>query len=215
MAKIKALLGNRTFCMAWLIFSLAYVTVFGLLYVDDPFAKDVVRRTILGIAVDPTMRATASVIGKYHFWGFKLWGVFQQISLALNVLYLYKRYDFQGKMARAGRICLIIATGFILMCISVPSTEEFGLQLVAHWSGALLFGAFNAAAIALFLLGRAKRSKRILATLIVFLGMLASMITLLAILGKSGAIENIPMWGAYLILFLLNFTGLYKKSLPA
>ena len=205
---------NKWFCLAWLVFGCAYVTFFGFLYVKDPFTQGLRSVNVLGFLFEPTMRATASVIGKTYFWGFKGWGLFQTISLAINTLYMYRRYGFTGKSARAGRICLIIATCCITACVLIPSTEEFGLQLMAHWSGALLFGVFNAIAIGLCLLGLSKQSRKFLATFIVFLAMLAAMIGLLIVFGKSGAIENIPMWGAYLILFAANFTGLYRESLP-
>lgn len=219
MAKLKAsflaLAGNKWFCLSWLVFGCAYMTIFGLLYVEDLFTEGLKSVSVLGVLFEPTMTATASIIGKTYFWGFKGWGVFQSISLTLSVLYVYRRYGFTGKSARAGKICLIAATCCILTCIMIRSTEEFGLQLVAHWSGALLFGVFNAIALGLCLLYGAKGNKRFLATFVVFVAMLAAMIVLLIVLGKSGAIESIPMWGAYLILFLLGYTNLYKKSLPA
>ncbi len=219
MTKLKsgflALVRNKYFCLAWLIFGCGYATIYGLLYVVDPLTEGLSSVNVLGVLIEPTMRATASVIGKTYFWGFKGWGLFQTVSLALNTLYAYRKYGFTSKMARSGKICLIVAACCITICVMIRSTEEFGLQLVAHWSTALLFGIFNALAIGLFLLHFAKRSKRVMATLVIFLGLLATMIALLAILGKSGAIEGIPMWAAYLILFLANFTGAYKNCLPA
>jgi len=211
-AAILAILRNKWFCLAWLVFGCAYVTWFGLLHVQDPLTEGLRSVNVLGFLIEPTMRATASVIGKTYFWGFKGWGIFQTISLALNTLYMYRKYNFTSKGAKAGKICLGLAACCITTCVIIPSTEEIGLQLVAHWSMALLFGIFNAIAIGLCLLHEGKRSKRFMATFVVFIAMLAAMIILLIVLGKSGAIENIPMWGAYLILFFANFTGLYKEK---
>ena len=209
-----AMVRNKWFCLAWLVFGCVYVTIFGLLYVEDVFTQGLRSVNIFGVLIEPTMRATASIIGKTYFWGFKGWGTFQSISLALGTLYMYRRYNFTGKSARAGKICLIIAACCITICILIRSTEEFGLQLVAHWSGALLFAIFNAIAIGLCLLHLSKQSKKFLVTFWVFIAMLATMIALLVVVGKSGAIENIPMWGAYLILFTADFTGFYRESLP-
>jgi len=43
MQKLKSaslsLVRNKYFCLAWLIFGLAYVTIFGLLYVEDLFTE--------------------------------------------------------------------------------------------------------------------------------------------------------------------------------
>ena len=211
-ATCLAALQNKWFCLAWLVFGCAYVTIFGLLHVVDPFTEGLRSVNILGLTIEPTMRATASIIGKTYFWGFKGWGLFQQVSLTLNILYMYRRYGYSNK---AGKACLAIAAGFIAMCVMIPSTEEFGLQLVAHWSGALLFGVFNAIAIGLCLLYLGKGSKRFMATFVFFVAMLVAMIALLVVFGKSGAIESIPMWGGYVILFLANYSGFYKESLPA
>jgi len=195
MNKVKtvslAIIQNKWFCLAWLIFGCAYMTWFGFL--ENP------------------MQYTASMIGLDYPVGFIFWGVFQSISLVLNVLYLYRRY---GYSSRFGYVCLIIAAICIGITVNVPSTEIFGLQLVMHWSTALLFAIFNAIAMGLCLVNKAKHSKKFMATFVLFIAMLLSMIVLLIIFGKSGIIEKIPMWGAYLILLLTNFTGLYKESLP-
>lgn len=206
-----ALARNKWFCLSWLIFGCAYMTIYGFLHVVDPLTEGLKNVNILGVMIEPTMTATASVIGKTYFWGFKGWGLFQSVALTLSILYMYRRYNFKSK---AGIVCMILGTCCICTTVMIRSTEEFGLQLVAHWSTALLFGVFYAIAIGLCLLRMSKQSKKFLVTFIVFVAMLAAMIGLLVAFGKSGAIESIPMWGAYLILLLANFTGLYKDSLP-
>ena len=206
-----ALVRNKWFCLFWLVFGFFYVTIYGMLYVEDLFTEGLRSVSIFGILIEPTMRATASIIGKTYFWGFKGWGLFQSVSLTLGILHMYRRYGYKS---RAGNICIILGTCCIAACVMIRSTEAFGLQLVAHWAGALLFGVFYAIAIGLCLLHLSKQSKKFLATFIVFVAMLASMIGLLVLFGKSGAIENIPMWGGYLILFLAGYTGFYKDSLP-
>jgi len=219
MAKLKSalpsLLINRWFVLFWLVFGCAYMTVYGALHVVDPFTEGLRSVSVLGILFEPTMTATASIIGKTYFWAFKGWGLFQAVSLTLSILYLYQTYGFSGKNAKAGKVCLILGAVCILSCVMIRSTEEFGLQLVAHWAGALLFGVFYAIALGLLILRTAKTSGIALVTFIVFLTMLAAMIGLLIFVGKSGAIENIPMWGTYLIIFLMGYTNLYNKSLPA
>jgi len=218
MARLKdsflALVSNKWFVLFWLIFGCAYVTVYGALWVDDPYTVGLKTVTIFGVALEPTMTATASVIGRTYFWAFKGWGLFQAISLALAILYAYNRYAFAGKPARVGRICLIIGSACLLTCVITPSREGFGLVQLIHWSTALLFGIFYAIALGLLLLRAAKKSRAALATFIVFIAMLATMICLLIFVGKGGAIESIPMWGAYLIILLLGYTNVYKKSLP-
>jgi len=215
MANLKAsflgLIRNKWFCLFCLIGGCLYATIFGFLYVDDPLTAGLEPVKILGVLFELTMTATSSVIGKTYVWGIRVWGVVQTVGLASNVLYVYNRYGYKSK---AGKICLAVAAGCIVTCNFIPSTETFSLQLVAHWSMALLFAILNAAALGLFLLSASKKSKRVLATFIAFAGMLAAMIALLTAFGKSGAIEGIPTWGSYLILFLLGYTNLYKACLP-
>lgn len=207
-----ALCANKWFCLFWLLFGCAYMSIYGMLYVEDLFTEGLSSYSLLGLLFEPSMTATASIIGKTYFWAFKGWGLFQSIALTLSILYMYRRYGFKSK---AGTACMILGTACICTTVMIPSTEEFGLQLVAHWSTALLFGVFYAVAIGLCLLRLAKQSKKFLVTFILFITMLAAMIVLLVTVGKSGAIESIPLWGAYLILLLTNYTGLYKDSLPA
>jgi len=218
MSKLKssflALIQNKWFCMSWLIFGCAYATIYGMLYVVDPYTEGLRSVNILGLLLEPTMTATASIIGKTYFWGFKGWGLFQWIAIALNVLYIYRRYGYEGKIAKLGKFFLGVSAVSIFMCVMIRSTEEFGLQLVAHWAGALMFAFFGALALGIFLWRIAKKNAAAMGTLIFFVGMLAVMLALLILVGKSGAIESIPVWGVYVILFLLGYTNLYKKSLP-
>ena len=215
MSKLKssclALLRNKWFCLFWLIAGLLYVTIYGLLYVEDPFTQGLRGVNVLGVLIEPTMRATASVIGKTYPVAFHAWGIIQTISYALNILYCYRRYGFKS---RAGNVLLTVAACSIVVNNCIPSTEIFGLQLVAHWGTALIFAFSIILALGLFLLHGAKTSRRMLATFIIYAGLVVSMLAMLGILGKSGGVENIPSWATYLILLLANYTGVYKNSLP-
>ena len=188
---LKAVLQNKYFNLAWLIFGCAYFTWFGFLKNPNEY--------------------TASMIGLEYFWAFKFWGVIQSIALALNIQYMYRRYGHKSKF---GAVYVSLGAVFIIVNVIIPSTEIMSLQLVAHWGTALLFAGAIIAATSLVMLRWAKRSKRVLATLVIFYAIMASMITLLIVLGKSGTIENIPLWTVYLTLFLFNYTGLYRKCLP-
>jgi len=210
-ASFLALVRNKWFCLFCLVFGCAYATIFGMLYVEDMYTEGLRSVNIFGVLIEPTMRATASVIGKTYVWSFRFWGAVQSIALAPNILYAYRRYNYKS---RAGSACVIAAVCCILINNYIPSTENFGLQLVVHWGTALLFAVLSSASFAILMLRFAKTNKKFLVTFIVFAGMLAAMIGLLIVFGKSGAIESIPLWGFYLTLLLVNYTGLYKESLP-
>jgi len=187
---IKRVLTNKYFNLAWLLFGCVYFTWFGFLKNPNEY--------------------TASMIGLEYYWGFKFWGIIQSIALALNILYMYRRY---GHISKFGITYCCLAAVFIIVNVCIPSTEIFSFQLVAHWGTALLFAFAIIAAVSLVPLRFARQSKRMLATLMIYLSTMAAMITLLAVLGKSGTIENLPLWATYLALFLLNYTGLYRKCL--
>ncbi|MEE1138977.1 MAG: hypothetical protein U0M02_10925 [Acutalibacteraceae bacterium] len=189
---VDVLTDNRNFCMAWLIAGFIFFTVYG--FIDNP-----------------DLAKTASVIGKTHPRLFIWWAVFSGVSLYLNLQYLYKLNSFRTeKLAKFGNICTYLGFFCIFACVNIPSVEpEDGkpLQMAAHWSTALLFAAFFAAAIIAFLFFKAKqKSVKHLVMLIVLALTLVLMVVLLLIFGKSGGIESIPMWVAYIIIFMLNYT---------
>lgn len=181
----RSIIYNRFFVMTWLIVGFIYITAYGFL-------------------LNPLVY-TASMIGLKYPLAFKFWGVISAISLALNINYAYKRYGYKGK---PGYISMALGAVCIMTTVHIPSTEIMGLQLIAHWGTALLFAIFFAAAIILLLLKFVKR-KPFKNTLIAFGCCLALMLILLAAFGKNGVIESIPMWAAYVILFLINFTSVY------
>ncbi|MCL2494241.1 MAG: hypothetical protein FWE98_01120 [Oscillospiraceae bacterium] len=186
------------------------MTVYGALYVEDLYTEGLHSVQVFGVLIEPTMTATASIIGKTYPLLFVGWGVFQSIALTLNVLYLYRRYGYKSK---AGYALLALGTLCIISTVFIRSTEEPGLQRTAHWATALLFAFLYAIAMGMCLLSLAKKSRKFLGTFIFFVAMLALMLALLIFVGKGGAIESIPMWGVYVILLLTNFTGMYKESL--
>ena len=195
---IDVLTDNRNFCMAWLIAGFIFFTVYG--FIDNP-----------------DLAKTASVIGKTHPRLFVWWAVFSGVSLYLNIQILYKMNNFKTeKLAKIGNICTYLGFICIFACVNIPSVEpEDGkpLQMAAHWSTALLFAAFFAAAIIAFLLYKSmQKSVKHLIMLIVLALTLVLMIVLLLIFGKSGGIESIPMWVAYIIVFLLNYTKPFQPE---
>lgn len=192
--KKSPILDNRLLCMLWLFIGVGYITFFGLL--KNPFEN------------------TASVIAMDYPRLYWLWVLFTIIALYLNITYMYRRFEYPGK---AGRVCMYLSFACIIMTIIVPHAEpeEDMLGTVIHWSSALLFGVFSAAAIILFLYYKGKTNRRYKAALISFAGVLALMILLLILFAENGMIEKIPMWYAYFLLFTINFTGLYEGKKAA
>ena len=89
------------------------------------------------------------------------------------------------------------------------------LQCLAHWSTALLYAFLSAIAILLFLFHKCRsRDGRFIAVTAVYAAILVLMIVLLATVGKSTLIENLPIWATYILLFLMNFTSVFDDKKP-
>ncbi len=189
--------GVKYFCLANLIFGCAFITWYG--FFKDPF------------------EFTASMIGLEFPWHFKMWGLFASLSIFTNTLYMYRLNDYHSK---AGVICGSIGSAAIFVTINVPSAGEdlilTSLRCMSHWTGALVFAFMCAAGIVIFLISMAKtKNKRYIALLTVFGAILAAMLILLVTVGKNGVIESLPMWAAYVLLFAVNFTGIFKVNKTA
>lgn len=175
--------------MVLLIGSFIYFTVYGFL--SNPFLPS----------------GTASEIGLKYPTAFKFWGVTTSLALTVNLVYSYTRKPLSNKPATiAGYVCMALGVICLMTCVHIPSTREPGLQMYAHWSTALLFAVFFAAAIVLHLIFPTKPNKKYKITLICFCALLGVIVIALLAAGKNGFIESLPMWAAYVIVFLDNFT---------
>ena len=175
--------------MVLLIGSFIYFTVYGFL--SNPFLPS----------------GTASEIGLKYPTAFKFWGVTTSLALTVNLVYTYTRKPLSKKAASiAGYVCMGLGVACLMTCVHIPSTREPGLQMYAHWSTALLFAVFFAAAIVLHLIFPPKPNKKYKIALICFCALLGVIVIALLAAGKNGFIESLPMWAAYIIIFLDNFT---------
>ena len=192
--------GTTVFCMANLIAGFAFITWYGFLSFPEQFGN---------ILTD----VTASMLGLRYPWHFKIWGVLASLSIFTNTLYMYRKNNYKGK---TGVIVTSLGCASIFVTINVPSA---GLDLVmtarclSHWATALIFAFLGAAGVIIFLFhkSRQKERKYIFAT-VFFVAVLILMLILLVTVGKSAFIENLPMWVAYALLFIINFTSLLDKK---
>lgn len=185
----------RISAMALLIISFVYFTAYGFL--SNPFLES----------------GTASEIGLKYPTAFKFWGFTTSLALTVNLIYTYTRKPLGNRKATiAGYVCMALGVLCLMTCVHIPSTRVPGLQMYAHWSTALLFAVFFAAAIVLHLLFPAKPNKKYKITLICFCGLLLAIIIALVAAGKNGFIESLPMWAAYIIIFLDNFTPVLDRK---
>lgn len=192
--------GITTFCMTNLILGFIFITWYGFFDFPQQFGN---------ILTD----VTASMLGLRYPWHFKMWGVFASLSIFTNTLYMYRKNNYYGK---AGVIVTSLGCASIFVTINVPSA---GLDLVmtprclGHWATALIFAFLGAAGVIIFLIHKCKdKDKKYIIATIVFVTILAIMLVLLVTVGKSAFIENLPMWVAYGLLFIINFTSFFDKK---
>ena len=191
---------TTVFCILNLIAGFVFITWYGFLSYPSQFGN---------ILTD----VTASMLGLRYPWYFRIWGVLASLSIFTNTLYMYRKNNYKGK---AGVIVTSIGCAAIYVTVNVPSA---GLDLVmtarclAHWATALIFAFLGAAGVIIFLFHkfRQKDKKYMIAT-IVFCAVLVLMLVLLVTVGKSAFIENLPMWVAYALLFIINFTSFFDKK---
>ena len=126
---------------------------------------------------------------------------------------MYRKNNYEGK---AGVIVTSLGCAAIFVTVNVPSA---GLDLVmtarclSHWATALIFAFLGAAGVIIFLLHKFKqKDKKYMIVTIVFVAVLVLMLVLLVTVGKSAFIENLPMWVAYALLFIINFTSFFDKK---
>ncbi len=187
----------RVFCLVSLIYGFIYITWYGAF--DNP-----------GYVL------TASVVGLSFPWHFKMWGIFSALSVFPNILYMYRLNNYNTK---TGVFCASLGCAALYITVNVPSAGEStafftDLRCGAHWFSALAFAAFAAAAIVIFYLNRIfkEKDKRYLVPVLILCVVLLTMLAVLVFVGKSGIIETLPMWLAYVLLFLTNFTKFFKPK---
>ena len=190
----------KYFCLVNLVFGFIFVTWYAFLgdYTLTQKVKNV----------------TASMLGLSFPWHFRMWGVFSSLSVFTNTIYAFRRHNFNS---RVGIVLGSIGSAAIFMTINLPSVGEeadfSNLRCLFHWLGALLFAFLCAAPLGILLFCQMKKGlKYYKGTFIIFIAMVVVMTSLLVIVGKSALIENIPVWAAYVVMFILNFTNFYKDE---
>lgn len=202
--------GMKIFCLVSLILGCAFITWYGIFDVN----KNVDGEFIPATFMDKVKYITASMIGLQYPWHFKMWGIFASESVFVNTLYVFRKNNYYSPL------CIVLGSlgsAAIFMTINLPSMGE-GLYLnsarcLGHWGGALLFAVLCAAPLVLFLFKKTReKNKKYAIAFFVFAAILATMLVLLVTVGKSAMIENLPMWAAYAVLFLINFTNVFEEK---
>jgi len=187
-----AMTQNRVFCLAWLVFGMSYLV--GYMFLLNPTEH------------------TISMIGLEHPWLFRLWGLVGAILAVLNNRYMMRRYSFESKLCV---VVMIVGCVSIALSVNIPTTDDWGVRLVAHWVTAIIFGTSVMVPAGLFFLeaARKRKSRRALVTLLLAVPTALGMLAWLFI-DKGGIAQAVMMAVASGALVLLNFTNVFNDCLP-
>lgn len=176
---------NKTLALVFLTMALVYNVIFG--FIRNPAGTD----------------NTLSYLGYDYPHGFLLWGVLTAAALFLNIIFMYKKFGYNGKTGTVFAICAVF------FMPGVVFINDWGWEQTAHLVVTLIFIALNSIAILLFFIHNYKNHIKYKITtyaiVLVLVGMLAVQFTV----GKSGLLELVPLWFAMVLLFITNFTEFY------
>lgn len=176
---------NKTLALVFLTMALVYNVIFG--FIRNPAGTD----------------NTLSYLGYDYPHGFLLWGVLTAAALFLNIIFMYKKFGYNGKTGTVFAICAVF------FMPGVVFINDWGWEQTAHLVVTLIFIALNSIAVLLFFIHNYKNHIKYkittFAIVLVLVGMLAVQFTV----GKSGLLELVPLWFAMVLLFITNFTEFY------
>lgn len=176
---------NKTMSMVVLTMALVYNVIFG--FIRNPAETD----------------NTLSWLGYDYPHGFLMWGVLTAAAFFLNIIYLYKKFGYPGRVGTA------FAIAAIFFMPGVVFINDWGWEQTAHLIATLIFIALNSIAILMFFIHNYKKHIKYRITTFLVILILAGMITVQFTLGKSGLLELVPLWLALVLLFISNFTSFY------
>ncbi len=209
---LSKIIENKKFNVGLMIFALVY----------DIFYSIVLSFVIGGNPITHTisMIGRATIPGRFPTL-FVFFGIVTNLAFLLNMNYAYQKdNNFHSKMGKLGTISSYIGAGFLTMCTLIPSIEfnevnnvATTLQVIGHWSGALLFGVFFAISLCLYLWMNRNKYKGYLITFILLIALLVALVITLLIIPnhKNGVIEILPIVAAMLIVVLINTEAYPRK----
>ena len=187
-----AMVRNRVFCLAWLVVGMCFLI--GYTFILNP------------------VEHTISMIGLEHPWLFRLWGLVAAIMMLLNIRFMMRRYAFHSRFCNIG---LVVGCVSIALSVNIPTTDDWGWQLVAHWGTAIIFGLSTIVPIGLLLMKAAfiQKIRRALVALLL-LGPTSLAMLIWLFIDKGAIAQQVIMLFSAVVLVLLNYTDVFEDCLP-
>ena len=177
----------RNVCLVSLIAGTVYGLILPFCWHNDPFDT----------------YGTLSILcedRKLFFW---FWVLLDCGSLALNCLYMYKKYG------AAKQFNILPALTFVsACCIALTLGHDvttWNPKRIVHWIATGVYIAMLAASVALFALSGIRRGRFYRGLLAAVAASLACFLVIFAVFGKSGIMEMVPNVMMQITLFVCNF----------
>lgn len=178
---------NKTLSLVFLTMALVYNVIFG--FIRNPAGTD----------------NTLSYLGYDYPHGFLLWGILTATALFLNIIFMYKKFGYNGKTGTAFAVCAVF------FMPGVVFINDWGWEQTAHLVVTLIFIALNSIAVLLFFIHNYKNHVKYKITTYLIILVLVAMLAVQLTVGKSGLLELVPLWFAMALLLVTNFTGFYPQ----
>lgn len=144
---------------------------------------------------------TLSWIGYDHPYGFLVWGILVSVTFFVNIAYLYRRHNYNGKL---GKFVLHAAPIFVLTTVFF---NDWGWESVIHFISSMSFIALNGFAMFfLFVHNYKKHINYRIMTFVLSAVVLGMFIVYIVLDLKSGMAELVPILAGLAILAVISLT---------
>ncbi len=189
---VKKLL-NKKVCLIWLFAAFVYGIILPFFWGNDPWDS----------------MGTLSILCENHKPFFWLWVLVCCGGNLVNTNYMYKKYNNKNKA-----LVIISLAAFVAACgIAATlghSVLDWNPKRVAHWICTGLYIALLGVSVGFFGLLNIKKGKGYAALFLCVIGIVVFLVVWLLTLGKSAVFEMIPYALLQTILFLVNFTNVFR-----
>ncbi len=152
---------------------------------------------------------TLSVLCEDRQLFFWIWGMLGAGGLALNVQYLYKKFEIHNKFLNS--LCILSFLSMVGVALTLGhDITTWNPKRIIHWVTTGLFIGLLIASISLFFLIYIKQFKHFGILAVCSLSVLAVFLFMFLIIGKSGLMEIVPLAMIQIFMFIVNFTPLVK-----
>jgi len=155
---------------------------------------------------------TASLVGVRHPFLFLIWNILTGAAFFFNIMAMYKirRCPYRIGRVAAWTALLMLPVMYIFQGKLVDGEVVFTSTVKAvHWVAAIVYMVCIAASMGLLFFYARRQARRFNLLFVLVAATAIAMLAIFLTLGKSGLFEAVPVWMVYIILFLVNCTGLF------